>query len=194
MNVAATKITFSPSKFFKYKTKNFDCKGTLMANNCINYCLESLEKLKSHRFCEKNYILTLNIRYLKKNFEEFKFLIENLEKTPSVICLTETWLTQEDNLEVFNLPGYHPNTGKHRVRKRGGGIAVYIAESLQYSDVRTVIELESLTVEITLHKRVLGLICEEKLLVLNLASIIFQWRICHLPYRYWTNLAITTLS
>ena len=51
---------------------------------------------------------------MKKNFEEFKFLIENLEKTPFVICLTETWLTQKDNPEVFNLPGYHPITGKHR--------------------------------------------------------------------------------
>ena len=36
---------------------------------------------------------------------------------------------------------------------------VYIAESLQYSEVRTVTELETLTVEITLKKRVLGLIC-----------------------------------
>ena len=129
-----------------------------MANDCINYCLESLEEFKSYRFCEKNYILNLNIRSLKKNFEEFKFLIEKLEKTPSIICLTETWLTQKDNPEVFNLPGYHPITGKHRDGKRGG-IAVYIAESLQYSEVRSVTELESLTVEITLHKRVLGLIC-----------------------------------
>ena len=130
-----------------------------MANDCINYCLESLEELKSHRFCEKNYILNLNIRSLKKNFEEFEFLTENLEKTPSVICLTETWLTQKDNPEVFDLPGYHPFTGKHRDGKRGGGIAVYIAEPLQYSEVRTVTELESLTVEITLHKKVLGFIC-----------------------------------
>ena len=68
-------------------------------------------------------------------------------------------MTQDDNLEVFNLPGYHPITGKQRVGKRGGGVAVYIAESLQYSEVRTVTELESFKVEITLHKRVLGLIC-----------------------------------
>ena len=68
-------------------------------------------------------------------------------------------MTRKDNPEVFNLPGYHPITGKHRDGKRGGGIAVYIAESLQYSEVRTVTELESLTVEIALHKRVLGLIC-----------------------------------
>ena len=68
-------------------------------------------------------------------------------------------MTQEDNLEVLNLPGHHPITGKHRVGKRGGCIAVYIAESLQYSEVRTVTELESLMVEMTLHKRVLGLIC-----------------------------------
>ena len=68
-------------------------------------------------------------------------------------------MTQEDNLEVFKLPGYHPITGKHRVGKRGGGNAVYIAESLQHSEVRTVTELEPFMVEITLHKRVLGLIC-----------------------------------
>ena len=68
-------------------------------------------------------------------------------------------MTQKDNPEDFNLPGYHPITRKHRDGKRGGGIAVYIADSLQYSEVRTVTELESLTVERTLHKRVLGLIC-----------------------------------
>ena len=124
----------------------------------INYCLESLEELKSHRFCEQNYILNLNIRSLKKDFEELKFRIENLEKKPIVICLTETRLTEKDNPEVFNLPGYHPITGKHRDGKKRGGIAVYIAESLQYSEVRTVTELESLTVEITLHKIVLALI------------------------------------
>ena len=161
-NVAATKMIFFPqATFLKTKLKKkFDCKGTLLANDCINYCLESLEELKSHKFYEENYILNLNTRSVKKNFEEFKLLIENLEKTPSVICLTETRLTQKDNPEVFNLPGYHPITqGKHRDGKRGGGIAFYIAESLQYSEVRTVTELESLTVEITLHKRVLGLIC-----------------------------------
>ena len=66
-NVAATKMTFFHKQFlFKYKNKNFDCKGTLMANDCINYCLESFEELKSHRFCEKNYILNLNTRSLKK--------------------------------------------------------------------------------------------------------------------------------
>ena len=68
-------------------------------------------------------------------------------------------MTQKDNPQVFNLPGYHPITGKHRDGKRRGGIVVYIAETLQYSEARNVTEIESPTVEITQYKRVLGLIC-----------------------------------
>ena len=75
-------------------------------------------------------IIHINCRSLYANFEKLKILLDNLEFVFDVIALTETWIN-EDNANIFSLDGYvfcHTN----RTNKKGGGVALYINNRIQY--------------------------------------------------------------
>ena len=76
-------------------------------------------------------VLHLNIRSLRKNFEDFKELYQTLNLKFSIVCLSETW-ADDDKLEndsLIELPDYNV---LHQIRKnrRGGGICIFVHESL----------------------------------------------------------------
>ena len=78
-------------------------------------------------------VLHLNIRNLRKNFEDFKELYKTLNLKFSIVCFSETW-ADDDKLEndsLIQLPGYNV---LHQIRKnrRGGGISIFVHESLSF--------------------------------------------------------------
>ena len=60
--------------------------------------------------CRHNYrILTLNIESINAKFDELTIYIEELSKINfkfTVICLQETWLSDEVDLSIFKIAGY----------------------------------------------------------------------------------------
>ena len=97
-------------------------------------------------------MLHLNVRSLNKNFESPKELLTTSKFKFKVICLTETWCTDDPRNEtLFNLENY---TSINQVRKngRGGGICVVIHNSLTFklrSDLGTNSnDIEALAIEI----------------------------------------------
>ena len=66
-----------------------------------------------------------NIRSLPRNFEEFELEIEQLAQRPDIICLTETWLKNISDNDIFQIQGYEPLYSCARI-KRGGGIGIYV--------------------------------------------------------------------
>ena len=78
-------------------------------------------------------VLHLNIRSLRKNFEDLKELYKTLNLKFSKVCFSETW-ADDDKLEndsLIQLPGYNV---LHQIRKncRGGGISVFVHDSLSF--------------------------------------------------------------
>ena len=61
-------------------------------------------------------ILHLNIRTIKKNFENFKMFLNSISFTFSIICFSETWLDEANSTEnsLYELLNY---MSKHYVRK-----------------------------------------------------------------------------
>src|SRR5882672_10924282 len=51
--------------------------------------------------------LFLNIRSLKKNFNDLCIFLQQLQKPFDIIGLAETWLNSEIDSDCFNLPGYN---------------------------------------------------------------------------------------
>jgi hypothetical protein len=49
-----------------------------------------------------------------------------------IIALTETWLKNEDEMNMFKIPNYNLEF-KHRTNKNGGGVLLYIKDCLAYS-------------------------------------------------------------
>ena len=64
-------------------------------------------------------VLHLNIRSLKKHHEELEELLLSFNYTPSILAVTETWLTDADAPYCFKLTGYIIVLSRNR-KSRGG--------------------------------------------------------------------------
>lgn len=73
----------------------------------------------------------LNIRSLKKNFNEFQVGINRIADDLDLIMFVETNISDYEN-NLFQINGFHAEF-KNRPNKRGGGIAVFINQKVAYS-------------------------------------------------------------
>ena len=82
------------------------------------------------RSVENEWIFHLNIRSIDHNFEELETLIDTFrENKPSIICLSETWMTESSDKNAYALESYAPmefDPGS----TRNEGVAIYVHESL----------------------------------------------------------------
>ena len=89
-------------------------------------------------------------------FEEY---LLDLHHNSDIITITETWFKSSTDLSIFKLNGYdtyHLDRGN----KNGGGVAIYIQDTLRHSIVNHLTYaiddlLECLSVEVLLHKKIL---------------------------------------
>ena len=72
-------------------------------------------------------LLNLNCQSLRNKFDSFECFLSTLDVSFDVICVTETWL-HNDELQFFKLQGYN-FTGTQRV-SRGGGAGAYVRAGL----------------------------------------------------------------
>ena len=79
-------------------------------------------------------VLYLNIRSIKKNFENFKLFLNSINFTFSVICLSETWWDDLATIEksLYELPNYN-STHQARGDRKGSGVSIYIHKSLDFT-------------------------------------------------------------
>ena len=103
-------------------------------------------------------VLHLNIRSIKKNFENFKMFLNSINFTFSIICFSETWLDETNSTEnsLYELPNY---MSKHQVRsdRRGGRVSIYIHKTFDFkvwSDLSiNNKDIDSISVEISSNKK-----------------------------------------
>ena len=100
-------------------------------------------------------ILHTNIRSLNKHFDQLQHMVENANLNLSVIGISETWLRNEPH-PTHNLRGYTLENN-NRKEKAGGGVAMYISSSLNYTPLPELNlmshAIESVFVEITTSER-----------------------------------------
>ena len=107
-------------------------------------------------------LIHFNCRSLSSNFSKLKDSVLGLEMKFDVIALSETWLKDNDNT-MFEMEGYN-NFVCSRTDKSGGGVALYINDSLQHRylpDKSIYINncAEIVSVEITLRNGKKVIIC-----------------------------------
>ena len=77
-------------------------------------------------------MMTFNIRSIKKNFDNFTQLIYRLKSKIHIICLTETWINELDNIDDFTLEGYHTPLYQNRPNgSQRGGVMTYIHKDIK---------------------------------------------------------------
>ena len=87
-------------------------------------------RIKNDKFS----LMTLNCQSLNSKFDELKLQIELLNRTNcsfTAICLQETWLLDDADLSLFQLPGYNL-ISKGYVSTAHGGVAIYLKKDLNY--------------------------------------------------------------
>ena len=95
-----------------------------------------------NQLTKKPSLFGLNIRSLRFHIDELRIHLQDSD--PSVILLTETWLTENDPLKQFDLEGYQPIESKPRKTGIRGGVAFYAKEDIEYQILEYESELECL--------------------------------------------------
>ena len=90
---------------------------------CSEYNIKSFTHNFSPLPHKKFTLLNINCQSLRNKFDAFSCLINNLEISFDVICVTETWF-YDDELQFFQLNGYN-FTGTQR-DTRGGGAGAFV--------------------------------------------------------------------
>jgi hypothetical protein len=98
---------------------------------------------------------------VNKNINNILLLLNNLTIKFSVIAITETWIDNEYNQNIPQIPGYDCYS-KPRTGKRGGGIALYIKDNIKiadcpYDDIEHP-TFESLFIKLSESKHCIGVI------------------------------------
>lgn len=85
----------------------------------------------------ENFLFFLNIRSLRCHHDQLEVFIKTLNPKPKIIALCETWLTDNDPIEVYAIENYQKIEIKNRQNKRGGGVALYILDDYDYEIIDT---------------------------------------------------------
>ena len=107
-------------------------------------------------------VIHFNIRSVETNITHLEALLSNLQQSPDIIALTETWL-DESNMEKYILDGYK---SFHVVRepKKRGGVSIHVRDTLmcdkisEFSYINNLIEICTIVVSINDQKYVIAAI------------------------------------
>ena len=75
-------------------------------------------------------ILSLNVQSLNAKFDQIQILISQLKSKHvqfNAICLQETWLTENSDLPLFQIPGY-TLISQGAICSSHAGLAIYVQE------------------------------------------------------------------
>ena len=101
---------------------------------------------------EKLNVLHVNIRSIKRNFENLKALLEECEFVFNIICVSETWCsnTELQNNSNLSLTGFDSVPYEKSKKNRGGGVLIFIKKNLSYKIRKDLSESDE-------HKEILSL-------------------------------------
>ena len=110
--------------------------NSCFSNNqpCDYHTEETFNKYVEKNKLQNNHGISLfahNIRSLPKHDHEMKILFSNLNVKFDIIGICETWITEE-NKDLYGYDGYHSPVQSVRKGRRGGGVALYIKNNLEF--------------------------------------------------------------
>jgi len=107
----------------------FNNEAYVLSNDIDSYCSD-IDVSAANYFN----LLGLNVRSLKNtiNFSKLESLMFSLSLKPSIIGVSETWITPTSSGAYNNLENYS-FISNHRLTRSGGGVGFYILKSINFS-------------------------------------------------------------
>ena len=91
----------------------------------------------------------MNVQSLENHFDDLMMFIGDQKfNNPSVICLTETWLSDDSTLSLFEIPEYH-RLISHARFNRNSGAGIYVHKFFCYQVVEFHQSLPAVAVKCT---------------------------------------------
>ena len=82
------------------------------------------------------YLMGINIQSLKAHHEQLIAELESYKNKPTVIAITETWLSKNANLKVLGILGYQPVLLEPRkTKKLRRGVEFYLSEADDFEPI-----------------------------------------------------------
>ena len=161
--------------FRLYLQEQLNEENTRTDVKCTNYEIEELSNIKPHDPGASFSAMHINIHSLPAKHSQLEIIVSRLKEinvTMDFILLCETFLNN-NNDSLYNIPGYN-FICQNRQTKKGGGVAIYINDSLSYKrrhdlEYNTDNEYETLFIEA--HKHNLNCIVGEIYRVPNTSEI-----------------------
>lgn len=75
----------------------------------------------------------------KRKFDEIKCILKTLPNTTHLLIFTETWIVSEEDARLYQIPGYS-HIYNYRRNKKGGGVSIYVHNSIQYNLTENIVE------------------------------------------------------
>ena len=74
--------------------------------------------------------MSLNCQSINSKVEEFRLFIDHINKVEDmgVVCLQETWTSENDDVSLFHLPNYNKLFHKGKSCSNHGGLFMYVHE------------------------------------------------------------------
>ena len=107
------------------------------------------------------FVMCTKIQSLRCHRDDLRIELENYENKPAVIALTETWLTENDDLENdYNMEKYQPIESKPRTSgQERGGVAFYIQEDIKYKVIEFQSAIECLIIQTNFDTKAIRNLC-----------------------------------
>ena len=75
-------------------------------------------------------VLNFNIRSIRKKHHLLADMLSTVDRHIDIISISETWLTENDNILDYKLDGYHCPVFSNRQGRHGGGVMIYIHNTI----------------------------------------------------------------
>ena len=134
-------INFNPFNFFNDQDQQ-DIRDPNYFNHLNSNNFDSLyvleDNVKRYLYDKKKYnnlsLIYVIIRSMNSNFEKLHDLLLNCSNSFNIICVTETWSTDNDikNNSSFHLPSFDFIHQEIKTGKKGDGILIYIKNHIKF--------------------------------------------------------------
>ena len=98
----------------------------------------------------------LNVQSIRSHHDQLEVLVSEIGQ-PTILVLCETWLTINNPIGLFNLKSYQQILTCNRGTQKGGGLAFYVREGVNFATSHLDLKLEHFILSIVLNGKHLNI-------------------------------------
>ena len=144
-NLFKSEVLFNNDEFDP--DQNFFNDQNMVKSESLYY---KVEDVANHTHTSENIsVVHVNIRSLRKNLDSFKEFIEESNNAFNIICVSETWCSNDEiaTNSSLHLKNFKTIPFERKAKKRGGGVLIYVNKNINHK-IRSDLSISNCDIEI----------------------------------------------